>query len=51
MIDHIFQGFNATLMVYGQTTSGKTFTVIGEDGDQTGFVSRSVYKYIYLYLK
>ena len=31
IIDSVFQGFNGTLMAYGQTASGKTFTMMGSD--------------------
>ncbi|CAK90997.1 unnamed protein product (macronuclear) [Paramecium tetraurelia] len=29
IIDQVLQGFNATLLMYGQTSSGKTYTMIG----------------------
>jgi kinesin family member 5 len=32
MIEDIFRGYNGTIFVYGQTSSGKTHTMMGPDG-------------------
>lgn len=31
ILEHIFQGYNVCLLAYGQTSSGKTYTMMGED--------------------
>ena len=31
VIDNAFRGYNGTVFVYGQTATGKTYTVLGED--------------------
>jgi hypothetical protein len=36
------EGFNVTLFAYGQTGTGKTYTVIGEQGEERGVVPRFV---------
>ncbi|CBH10213.1 kinesin, putative [Trypanosoma brucei gambiense DAL972] len=37
LLDHAFEGFNSTLMVYGSTGSGKTYTMMGDmDGGFLG---------------
>ncbi|CAD8202788.1 unnamed protein product [Paramecium pentaurelia] len=41
IIDQILQGFNATLLMYGQTSSGKTYTMIG-DQQQPGIIKRTI---------
>jgi kinesin family protein 5 len=44
IVQAVLQGFNGTLLTYGQTSSGKTFTMIGndlDDGKSAGIVPRS----------
>ena len=37
VITAIFEGFNGTILAYGQTSSGKTFTMTGNEGsDNSG---------------
>jgi hypothetical protein len=31
LIHNVLQGYNATIFLYGQTTSGKTYTMLGDD--------------------
>jgi len=41
-VDHVLDGFNCTVMAYGQTGTGKTFTILGEsEGPQQGILSRA----------
>uniref|UniRef100_F6Z987 Kinesin-like protein n=1 Tax=Ciona intestinalis TaxID=7719 RepID=F6Z987_CIOIN len=43
LVESAFQGFNATLFVYGQTATGKTYTVSGNDlevKEDSGIISR-----------
>lgn len=35
-------GLNGTIMVYGQTGTGKTYTMIGKDGQEDGIVHKSI---------
>nr|XP_018671967.1 kinesin-like protein KIF6 [Ciona intestinalis] len=35
LVESAFQGFNATLFVYGQTATGKTYTVSGNDVERS----------------
>eukprot|EP00668_Euglena_longa_P012336 GGOE01014776.1.p1 GENE.GGOE01014776.1~~GGOE01014776.1.p1 ORF type:complete len:980 (+),score=325.02 GGOE01014776.1:112-3051(+) len=39
LLDFAFQGFNATLLGFGQTSSGKTYTLVGDNVDR-GIVPR-----------
>ncbi|KAK6202630.1 P-loop containing nucleoside triphosphate hydrolase protein [Scheffersomyces amazonensis] len=41
LIDHVFQGYNVCLLAYGQTSSGKTYTMMGEP-EELGLVPRIV---------
>lgn len=41
IIDQLMQGFNATLLMYGQTSSGKTYTMIGEQ-ENPGIIRKTV---------
>ena len=39
----LLQGYNAAIIAYGQTGTGKTFTMEGErDGPQRGIIPRAV---------
>ena len=39
----MLEGFNGTVVAYGQTASGKTFTMNGGDGpDEEGIINRMV---------
>ena len=31
LIQNVLQGYNATIFLYGQTTSGKTYTMLGNE--------------------
>lgn len=45
IVNAVMQGFNGTILAYGQTSSGKTFTMAGpnmEDPDQMGIIPRMV---------
>ena len=47
IIDSVFKGFNGTLMAYGQTASGKTFTMMGSDitgSENKGIIPRMACK-------
>ena len=35
------KGFNCTIFAYGQTGTGKTFTMEGEKGDLAGIIPRT----------
>lgn len=35
LVDHVVDGFNATLLAYGQTSSGKTYTMLGPGSIKT----------------
>ena len=45
MVDHVLAGFNASILCYGQTCSGKTYTMLGELPATTG-LHRDGYKSI-----
>ena len=50
LIEATVNGFNSTIFAYGQTSSGKTFTMHGT-GEEDGvildtLVSNNIYKYI-----
>ena len=40
--EHVVDGFNSTLFAYGQTSSGKTFTLFGPEGDPNLFDTGAV---------
>ncbi|KAK6464823.1 P-loop containing nucleoside triphosphate hydrolase protein [Scheffersomyces coipomensis] len=43
LVDHVFQGYNVCLLAYGQTSSGKTYTMMGEpELEELGLVPRIV---------
>ena len=45
LADQVLSGFNATMLAYGATGTGKTHTMIGErsiDGTQAGIVPRTM---------
>ena len=51
LIDHAIEGYNATLFAYGQTSSGKTYTLSGGDTyPERGIIPRSI-QYIYSQIK
>jgi len=42
MLDHVWEGYDCTLMAYGQSGSGKTHTITGDKKGQEGCVQRVV---------
>ena len=45
VVQSVLDGFNGTIMAYGQTSSGKTHTMLGEDIEnieQRGIIPRMV---------
>eukprot|EP00834_Sanchytrium_tribonematis_P003500 NODE_136_length_16465_cov_1.184957.p3 type:complete len:842 gc:universal NODE_136_length_16465_cov_1.184957:3926-6451(+) len=40
LIDQVLQGFNATILAYGQTSTGKTHTILGNTSLQDGRLGR-----------
>eukprot|EP00736_Rhodelphis_marinus_P008006 Rmarinus@m.3145 len=42
LIEHSFEGFNGCCFAYGQTSSGKTYSIFGEGGDTRGLVPRTI---------
>lgn len=44
LVYHVLEGYNATLMAYGQTGAGKTYTMTGSLShyDQRGITPRAV---------
>jgi len=44
MADKAMQGYNGTLMAYGQTGAGKTYTITGatENYKQRGIIPRAI---------
>ncbi|GKT34809.1 Kinesin-16 [Aduncisulcus paluster] len=41
-VQSTLEGYNATVLAYGQTSSGKTFTMEGYQGEKRGIIPRSV---------
>ena len=41
IVNNVLNGYNGTIMAYGQTSSGKTYTIIGE-GSNTGIIPRAI---------
>lgn len=44
VVDSVLEGFNGTIFAYGQTSSGKTFTMEGPavEGEMAGVIPRMV---------
>ncbi|XP_065909022.1 uncharacterized protein [Dysidea avara] len=42
MVVSSLEGYNATIFAYGQTCSGKTFTIRGEEGGQHGLIGLAI---------
>ena len=42
IIEAVFQGFNGTVLAYGQTSSGKTYTMSGYDIGDEGIIPRLI---------
>lgn len=40
-VEWIFQGYNSTIFAYGPTSSGKTYTMFGEENDNLGIIPRA----------
>jgi len=41
-VDAVLKGFNATVLAYGQSGAGKTFTMFGDDSGRPGIIPRAV---------
>lgn len=41
-VDAVLRGFNATVLAYGQSGAGKTFTMFGDDVGNPGIIPRAV---------
>ena len=47
LVDEAFQkGQNALIFAYGQTNSGKTYTMLGRDGEEQGIIPRVIHAVI-----
>lgn len=42
VVNSVLQGYNGTIFAYGQTGTGKTFTMIGGPGESKGVIPRSM---------
>lgn len=42
VVDSVLSGYNSTILAYGQTGTGKTFTMVGSGGKHRGIVPRCV---------
>ena len=42
LVGSVMEGYNATLFVYGQTSSGKTYTMEGDEEEGMGIAYRSM---------
>ena len=43
-MDAVMAGYNATVLAYGQTGAGKTYTMIGETGEKMGMTGLALKK-------
>lgn len=51
LVDSVFEGFNGTVFAYGQTSSGKTYTMLGPSiSDQTAGIIPRVADRIFTYI-
>lgn len=44
LIEHVLRGYNACCFAYGQTSSGKTYSMFGDNAEVRGMIPRSVEK-------
>jgi hypothetical protein len=42
LVEAVFEGFNATFLAYGQTGTGKTHTVFGNEKQELGYFNLAV---------
>jgi kinesin family member 18/19 len=42
LVEGVFDGHNATFLAYGQTGTGKTYTVFGNEKQEQGYFNLSV---------
>ena len=42
VIEEVLQGYNGTVFAYGQTSAGKTFTMVGGEGSREGMIPRAL---------
>jgi hypothetical protein len=42
VVESVFEGFNGTIFAYGQTSSGKTYTMQGGEAQYKGLIPRIV---------
>ena len=42
IVESVLKGFNGTVLAYGQTSSGKTHTMLGEESPEEGIIPRMV---------
>lgn len=41
IIENVLEGYNGTVFAYGQTGTGKTHTMTGDEGDERGIMPRA----------
>jgi kinesin family protein 3/17 len=49
VVRSILEGYNGSIIAYGQTSTGKTYTIEGSEGDQRGIIPRAseeIFNYI-----
>ena len=51
IVHYAFQGFNASLFAYGQTSSGKSFSMMGQPGTELAGLIPRVARLLFLSLK
>lgn len=44
LLDGVLQGYNATVFAYGATGAGKTYTMLGKEGEARGIMVRTLEK-------
>mmetsp|Transcript_27304 Transcript_27304/g.49100 ORF Transcript_27304/g.49100 Transcript_27304/m.49100 type:complete len:735 (-) Transcript_27304:187-2391(-) len=47
LVASVLEGYNGTIFAYGQTGTGKTFTMVGEQADQRGIIPRAFEQIFY----
>ena len=40
LVESTIEGFNTCVLAYGQTGTGKTYTMMGGDGEEEGLIPR-----------
>jgi kinesin family member 3A len=47
IVDKVLEGYNGTILAYGQTGTGKTYTMVGDSDSQTKGIIPNTFAHIF----